>query len=205
MKTNKETIASYEEILNLMKSNSDIFVGDINIKSKLESRISAMRLSNDFGIEVSSNKLCGSHDYANLSEHIRIGLFGKSLQRTISCSDDNTQPDNEWLYIIKFPTGAYIFGSSYPTVTFNKFFEELKSYNPKYIDSMNHVLYYTKENAKAVHEIFDILYAKYRDISIEESKQNKIADLEKQIKYIKNTTRTDYILDDKLRKEERNE
>lgn len=186
MKTNKETIAAYEEILNLMKSNIDIFDGDINIKSKLESRISAMRLSDDFDIEVSPNQLWGSHDYVNLSEYISIGLFGKSLNRTISWSDDRTQPDNEWLYSIRFPTGAYIFGDSYPTDAFNKLFEELKSYNPKYTDSRNRTLYYTKETAKAVHEIFDTLYAKYRDISIEESKQNQIADLENQIQYIKN-------------------
>ena len=51
---------------------------------------------------------------------------------------------------------------------------------------MNRDLYYTKENAKAVHEIFDTLYAKYRAISIEESKQKQIADLEGQIQHIKN-------------------
>jgi hypothetical protein len=109
----------------------------------------------------------------------------KISEGNISWSDDGSQPssDGEWLYMIRFPTGAYFFHSDYPTDLFNEFFNDLKSYNPKYSDTHNHVLYFDKDSAKAVHHDYGSVLKDYREkVSpyIKKAKADKLrAELEK--------------------------
>lgn len=110
-----------------------------------------------------------------------IGLWGTDFNRTIAWSDDGRQPENEWLYQISFPTGAYIFGDGYLTDVFNKFFVELKLFNPKYLDSANHNLYYTEENSAAVDAALPTLLEKYQAIAAEAYKLLKIENAKAEI------------------------
>jgi len=71
-----------------------------------------------------------------------VGWWGEKYGRHISWSDDGKQPEDELLLVISFPTGAYIFGDDYPTEFFKEFFQELKTYNPKYTDTTNKTLYF---------------------------------------------------------------
>ena len=75
-------------------------------------------------------KTIHSTDWQKLKENVHIGFFDGE-RRSISWSDDGRQPKNETLLYISYPTGAYIFGGDYPTEFFQKFFLELKTYNPK--------------------------------------------------------------------------
>lgn len=87
----------------------------------------------------------------------------------------------EELFEISFPTGAYIFGNKYDKELFDEFFEELKNgTNYKYIDELNHSLYYSFENDKA-YKAYDY----YKELMKEYHKKYKDRKKEQDIKELK--------------------
>lgn len=180
-------IEAYKEILKVLKKHDDLLEDDykIDIKGELINRISLQEISAEFGIEL-KNKNYNS-DWCKLAEYQYIGLYGEDHNRTISWSDDGSQPENERLYIIIFPTGAYIFGDSYPTNTFKMFWDELKSYGPKYTDTANHNMYFTAENAKHVHKEFNSVFNKHKSLVGEELRVKKIEALKDQLAKLQST------------------
>ena len=120
-------------------------------------------------------------DYVKVSDYAFIARYGKDSNRTISWSDDGSQPDDEWLYVISFPTGAYVFGNYYPTDTFNTFFNELKKFVPKYIDTANHSLYFSASNAKIAHNNFYEIFNKYKNLAAVENKKRRAEKLRKEL------------------------
>jgi hypothetical protein len=173
-------ISSYKEILAVLNKHKDILDDDyeIDISAKISNRICILSVSKEFGIDID---LSSHPDWCKLSEYEAIGLFGEDHNRTISWSDDDRQPENERLYRISFPTGAYIFGESYPEITFKSFFSELKTYGYKYIDSANKCLYFTSENAKYIHENFNKIFDKYKRLVSEEMRMKKIESLREEL------------------------
>lgn len=108
--------------------------------------------------------------------------FNEEGERKISWSDDGRQPENEWLYVISFGTGAYIFGQSYPEETFRSFFTELKQFEPKYCDTANKSLYFTPDKAKAVHESFWEIFNRHKAMVEGELKKKRKAKLLEELK-----------------------
>ena len=171
---------AYKEILSILEKHQELLKGDhqVDIAGKLKNRIKVQGLSDEFGINLLPDS---NPTWCRLGAYAAIGLFGEEYSRTISWSDDDSQPNDERLYRICFPTGAYVFGKSYPTNTFKLFFEELRSYNPKYADSHNHCLYFTKDTAKAVHDDFKSVFDKHRDTVSAEVKMQKIESLKQEL------------------------
>ena len=66
--------------------------------------------------------------------------------------------------------------------TFKQYFDELKGFEPKYVDSANHNLYYTADKAKSVYEKVDEVLKKYSAVAEENRKEAKIEALKKQLK-----------------------
>ena len=105
--------------------------------------------------------------------------FSDDNGRSIGWSDDDRQPENEWLYIVTFQTGAYIFGGEYPQETFQSFFTELKQFEPKYYDTANKSLYFAPDKAKAVYESFWEIYNRHKSkVEGEMKKKRKVELLE---------------------------
>ena len=175
-----EKIEAYKEILNVLKKHDELLSDDyqIDIKDRITNRIRLQEISAEFGIELKSD--CNP-SWCKVSEYAGIGIYGEDHNRTISWLDDGEQPDNERLYAIRFPTGAYIFGDSYPTKTFKMFFDELKSYQPKYTDTHNSCLYFTDETAKHVHKDFSSIISKHRKLVGDELKAKKITSLKEEL------------------------
>ena len=172
-------IKAYKEILKVVKKHSDVIEEDNVLNTcRLENIIENLSVSERFGIplrSVSDNYkgwLYVSGPYG-WKDWMVIGLYGEESQRTISWSDCGKQPKNEWLFSISFSTGAYIFGDSYPQQTFQAFFNELKSFGPKYCDSHNYSLYFSEENAKAVYDAFEGIFDKYKGMVDEELKERR--------------------------------
>ena len=67
-----------------------------------------------------------------------------------------------------------MFDKDYPTAFFQKFWLELKTYKPDYIDEANHCLYWKLENAKEMFNSFDDVLKKYYDLNREDVKQRRI-------------------------------
>ena len=186
----KNKIAAYKEILEVAKSHSDVIEGDdINLSVRsLENFLTKLEVSDSFGIPLRDAK--NSYEgWLNVkgdwNAWMILGHFGEEQRRTISWSDDGSQPEDEWLFRIGFSIGAYIFGDvmedSYPKEAFQAFFEELKSYSPKYTDSVNRCLYFTEENAKVVYEAFWDIYNKYEAQVGEELKAKRKKELEEEL------------------------
>lgn len=154
-------------------------------EGSLSNFIENLKVSELFDIPLAS----GSHSYKYLTvggsylkrDYIKLAYYGEDLKRGISWSDDGKQPQEEWLMTISFPTGAYIFGDSYPTETFKAFWKELKSFNPKYSDTNNHCLYFTEETAKDVYNNYDRLFETYRALVQDEVKEQRKKKLQEEL------------------------
>lgn len=174
-------IESYKKLIKEIKRVEGA-IADQNYTSdlvrELERRIKMQEVRNLFGIQ----ELPESSD----ANFIRIREWEKSIfyantEKPISWPDDGRQPKDEYLYQIRFPTGAYIFGSHYLTELFNRFWNELKTYNPKYIDTTNNCLYFSPENAAEIHYTYDEIYKKYKDQASDEQKKMKKEELKREL------------------------
>jgi hypothetical protein len=181
----QEKIKACEAILEVVQTYSATIGENIHLDTDSLRRVIAnLKISDKFGIPLrymESNSEWMQVGSSRYDDFMIIGLFGEEHNRTISWSDDGRQPENEWLFKIGFPTGAYIFGEYYPKDTFNKFFEELKSYSPAYSDTNNHALYFTSENAKLVYDNFYQIFDKYKSQAAEELKERRKQELIKEL------------------------
>jgi len=176
----EEAKRAYEEIFEVIKKHGDLCVFNVaNLKREAECHIFCLELKEKYGLNFKEKIY--SIDYICFGEYMRIGRWGEKYKRTISWSDDGTQPNDEVLLSVSFPTGPYIFGKDYPREFFLKFFSELQKYNPKYKDSTNYTLYYTLDNAKDIFNNFNSILDKYHKINKEDCIRRKIIKLEKEL------------------------
>lgn len=178
-----KTIEEYKKILAVVNECATV---DNSMRLRdIEYAIKAEELYEEFGFGVNQ---CLYRDYVKVSDYEFIAKYGEDYNRTISWSDDDRQPDDEWLYVISFPTGAYVLGDyrdgDYPKDTFNTFFNELKKYAPKYIDTENHSLYFSASNAKIAHNDFYKIFNKYKNLAIIENKKRRAEKLRKELRWL---------------------
>ena len=174
-----DKINAYKEILTTLDKHKELLMGDysIDIVSKIKSRIRLLEISEEFSIDILDKDAIP--EYCKLSEYEYIYLCGSEIK--ITCPDDGRQPKNERLYVLSFPAGAYIFCESYPKNIFKAFFNELKDYGAKYVDSANHSLYFSSDVAHCVHDDFKSLLKKYKNIVNDEIKEKRIESLKKEL------------------------
>lgn len=181
----EESKKMYSEILSILDKYSDNCIYDIrDLKQKSECHLFGIKLKEIYGLNIDP-KIINSSNYIRFGGYMSIGMWGEKYKRTIAWPDDDRQPEDELLLCIGFPTGAYIFGRDYPTDLFQKFFNELKSYKPKYTDSLNTNLFFDMGNAKGIFNNFNDILKKYHDLNKEDFKQRKIKELEKQLESLK--------------------
>lgn len=180
---------AYDEILKVLRTYKDICTYNVDeFEKKAKLHLFGLELKEKYELNINPKEVI-SLDYQSFGDK-KIGLFGAKYHRTISWPVDGRQPEDEYLFTVSFPTGAYIFGhgesnfnKDYPTEFFQKFWLELKSYKPDYLDEVNHVIYWKLENAKDIFNNYESILSKYHDLNKEDIKQRKIAkmkaDLEK--------------------------
>ena len=174
-------IDEYKEILAVVNECTTI---DNSMRlCDIEYAIKAEDLYEEFGF---GGKSRYSYDgYVEVSDYEFIAKYGEDYDRTIAWPDDDQQPDDEWLYVISFPTGAYVLGDyrdgNYPKDIFNTFFNELKKYEPKYVDTANNTLYFSASNAKIAHDNLYEIFNKYKNLATVENKKRKAEKLRKEL------------------------
>ena len=172
-----KTIDKYKKILTVL---DDLEITDKILRfCDIRYAIACEELYEKFGFRGNVDVLFDT--YLKLSEFEFLAKYGEKYRRTISWSDDGRQPDDEWLYVISFPTGPYIFGDDYPSNFFSVFFNELKTYGPKYIDTANKSLYFSYDNAYIIHDNFNEIFSKYKELSVIEYKKRKAERLRKEL------------------------
>lgn len=182
----QDKLQAYQSLLEVALKNKEHI--DSNIVADIKEDLDTIQKSMEFGLELSYN---GPHHYyvkGGYDNWTRVLFISKDTDQPIGCSDDGKQPQDEWLYIMQFTTGAYIFGDYYPVETFQQFFSELKGFEPKYCDSVNKALYFTTDKAKAAHEAFRPLFNKYKALVKDEMERNRIKELEKELAKLKEKT-----------------
>mgnify|MGYP001404329037 CR=1 FL=1 len=179
----QEKLKAYQELYAVAaKHEEHLLYGTFNtIKDELEQ----IEKSVEFGVTLEKHGTYHYHVKGGYDNWTRVLFVPKSKDHFIGCSDDGKQPQDEWLYIMQFTCGAYIFGDyfndCYPVETFQQFFTELKGFEPKYCDSANSALYFTADKAKAVHEAFWPLFNKYKALVKEEMERKRIKELEQEL------------------------
>ncbi len=183
----------FQKIIDICEENTDTEGTLSEIRIKAKNRVIRYEWEEKYGIKLESR--FAEYDYLELSDHENILFFKDGYKdkqsgygRSISWSEDDKQPVNEWVYSVSFSTGAYIFGDDYKgqQQLFQDFFEELRTYKPDYEDLHNHCLYWKVENAKEIISQFKIILNKYKDKNREELKVRKIARLEAELQELKN-------------------
>ena len=182
----------FKKIIDICEQNTDTegTLSEIIIKAK--NRVIRYEWEEKYGIKLDSR--FAEYDYLRLNDYEFISYFKDGYKckenccgRSISWSEDDKQPVNEWIYQIGFSTGAYIFGGDYDgqKQLFQDFFEELRTYKPDYEDLHNNCLYWKIENAKEIMSQFKVILNKYRDRNKEELKTREIANLEDKLLKLK--------------------
>lgn len=173
--------AVHKEILSLIKRHKDLVpLSPEDLEWKFELYLYGLNLRETYGINIDPTRV-SSLDWIQLSDYTYIGQYGGKDNRAIPWPDDGSQPDDETLFFINFPTGPYIFGEDYPVDLFQKFFLELKSFNPDYCDSTNKGLYWKLENARKISNEFDSILKKYYKINKEDAKKRRADKLREEL------------------------
>lgn len=153
-----------------------------NMKIDIEGELTLLDLGEKLDTDISNETF--SH-YIRLTNNMTLSLFCEGCGREISWPDDGKQPSPGWYLVISFPSGAYTLNRYYPKELFNKFFEELKSFGAKHVDTCNHLLYFTldenPEPARKVYKAYDGILKKYYDMSKEEMLSNEIAQAKEEL------------------------
>lgn len=178
---------AYDEILKVLHKHRKVCVFDVSdLERKAKIHLFGLELKEVYGLNVDPKQV-NSIDWIRFGDYRAIGLWGEKHRRTISWSVDGRQPEDEMLLKIYFPTGAYIFGEDYAVNFFQKFWLELKSFKPDYIDEANHSLYWRLDNAKGVFNLFDETLKKYYELNREDAKQRRIEKMKKELEQLENS------------------
>jgi hypothetical protein len=179
----QETKKIYDSILKIAKKNKDLLNYDFqSLELQAKNHLFGLELKEFYGLEIDEKNIYNIN-YQELKDNVHL-TFIDSERTKISWEDNGKKPKGERLIKFGYPTGAYIFGRDYPTIFFEKFFFELKSYNPDYCDSANKALYFKLENAKEVFNNYDSILNKYYELNKEDFKQREIIRKQKELAYL---------------------
>lgn len=178
----QDKINAYKELQLVVDKYPEQFQDDWEVK-KINEILERLEISQRFGIPLEG--VHGQYQVKGAYDNWTRVCYMDGETRKISWSDDGRQPKGEWLLCISFPTGMYIFGDYFkdekPKETFNAFFNELKGFHPKYVDTVNHGMYFTEENSKAVYEAFWDIFNKYKDMVKNEMRHQRKKELEEEL------------------------
>ena len=177
-----KTKENYIALLKDLDKHKELLEEDYDLYSlsTIKDKIFTRELIEDYGWEMQDH-IIGNTEWFRISDELSAGSFGKGTRRTISWEDDGKDPNGEFLLCIGYSSGAYFFGGDYDTELFKVFFKELETYNPKFKDSRNHCLYFTKETAGILMKNYFGIVRKYRDIYNREADKRKAKKLREEL------------------------
>jgi hypothetical protein len=178
---------AYADITRIIDQHDDLCDGLRYAKDSMKAHLWGLELKHTYNLPINPKNVT-STDFVRIGEYADVAGWGDGL-RAISWSDNGEQPDNELLVRISFPSGAYVFTRQlateyplpYPKEVFRRFFDELKSYGAKYVDTANSCLYFTLDNASEVLNKLDATFKTYQEIATVFLKQEKIDKLQREL------------------------
>ena len=157
-----------------------------NFKNKIDKKLKVIEYKEKYDIDL-REKDFHRLDWVFIKRYYGNIYIGKGMK---VLNSEKQPKENEMLFQFAYPTGAYIFGGSgwcgsdcnYDEKTFDEFFEELKTYNYKYIDDLNNCLYFSMENGAKLFNKYQEICEKYQNIWNKRAKEKKKEELEQQLK-----------------------
>lgn len=134
-KEHRDAIVAYRKIIQVYDECDAVISPSMDARKDLSAEIMRLHLCIQFGIDLPLNNSL----WCSLSDFEAVGLFPPC---EISWPDTDSHPENEWLYVVRFPTGPYFLGEQYPQKYFAAMFNELRGLGPAFIDSHNRSLYF---------------------------------------------------------------
>jgi hypothetical protein len=179
---------AYTEVLQVCEkhseiSKSDYYFNDLaNMANLARGHIMLINWHVEYGIKLEHKNEYLVNKYFKHDEHCAFSYYVDE-QNYIAWSDDDRQPSSEWLFVISFPTGAFIFGGDYEynQEAFKQFFTELKSFDPDYSDTANKTLYWKLDNAQEIFYEFNGILKKYTELVRANYNAIQVAKLKKEI------------------------
>ena len=189
---NREALEDALKICNENKQLfADIGISDFNrVCYEVNRLLYAFKLQEDYGILCVKPNMVQNLEpnvYVRINDNMYIVSMGKKHNRTISWSVDGRQPEDEIMLVISFPTGAYIFGDSYPKELFERMWTEIKSYGFKYADDMNNNVYFSLDTAAPIANAFRNILNKYYKIYKDEANLRKVNELRRELEKLEGT------------------
>ena len=175
-----ELLHSFKESINTLGVN-DLIKDSLSLnEGSIDRAIEKLTLEKLTGVELS---ISGNQFYRAAYHPTDVYIQYYNGDRKIT--NVKEAPKDEWLLHFWFSTGAYSLHEEYPTETFNRFIEELKLLEPKYLDSLNHHFYFDISKAKEVVETLPVLFNKYKVEVQKELDTKRIAKLELELGKLK--------------------
>ena len=169
----EEQIATVTKIMELVKTFNATSGKRIELEGRSDEMMQRLEKEQLFGFDLG---------YASRNVHDIEHIYFFGPDSSIGVEDNDKKPANEYLYTISFTTGPYTFTDAfYAKSLFDEFFNELKSFNPKFSDTCNSSLYFRPDNAKAAHDALPLLLKRYGARVSDEYRKYKIASLTSEI------------------------
>lgn len=175
-----ELLNSFKESINTLGVNDlikdSLCLNDSSIDRAIE-KLTLEKLTG-LGLSVSGNQ------FYRVAYHL-TDVYIQYYNGDRKLTNIEETPKDEWLLHFWFSSGAYSLHEEYPTETFNRFIEELKLLEPKYLDSLNKHFYFDIGKAKEVVETLPVLFNKYKGEVQKELDTKRIAKLELELEKLK--------------------
>lgn len=184
--TNREML---EKALKICTNNKEMFeslgIREFStVGNEVRKCLYAEKLKEDYGILNITRDMVRHAEpdvYVKINEFMYITSMGTKYNRTISWSADGKQPTAEVMLVLSFPTGAYIFGNSYPKDLFIEFWSELRTYKFKFVDDVNSSIYFSLSEAALIANSFKSILDKYHKRFRDEADVRRIEELKNEL------------------------
>lgn len=191
MRTLKST---YNEIFRFLENYKSEIVFDIQkLKWIAEEHLFYNRLKNDYDFNVNMGRCLKGGVFNDSFVELKYGVYYlKVNEYNMSGSfDDGIYPEhNEELVKVDIlgciPNISFIKDTFLCSAITNSFFAFLKTYDPKYMDTVNKILYFTLENGAKVYNEYDAFIDDWYKKTKGAENNAKINELESQIDKLKN-------------------
>lgn len=180
-----EIVKEFEHTESFGEEQSDIK----RIREILSKHIIKYFYHDKYGLDLNAYKIT-SKEYINVNDtYADISIYRVRGDDVSYILNSEEQPNNELLMVYRHSTGSYMFGGGafsedkyYDPDLFDMYFEELKKYKYKYIDPINHKIYFDLEEGSKLYKDYKKICEKYQKLFDERRKKYKAEKLREQLK-----------------------
>lgn len=163
---------------------------------KIKDEVNKFKIKYDFldkyGVDIKKDNIFNEENIKIDERYAKISIYKIRGDETSRILNSDKQPNNELLMVYSHSTGSYMFGGGgwssdnyYDPELFDMYFEELKKYKYKYIDDLNHYIYFDLEEGFKLYKDYKNICDKYQKLFDERRNNAKVEKLQEELKRLK--------------------